>query len=116
MKLYLAGKMSGLPDWGFAAFAKAAAELRAQGHDVVSPAELDAFDDEPIGSRPWADYLKRDIPQLLKCDAIALLPNWENSRGARLECHIATELGLDVLYLKEPSTVAVCEAAAEERE
>jgi hypothetical protein len=31
------------------------------------------------------------------CDAIQLLPGWENSRGATLEHHIAVALGLQII-------------------
>jgi hypothetical protein len=99
-RVYVAGPMSGLPGWNFPAFHAAAARLRAQGFDVVNPAELDEQDDAPLGSKPWAFYLRRDIPELLACDAIALLPGWENSKGARLELHIATELGFEVVTLE----------------
>lgn len=95
---YLSGKMSGLPDFNFPAFNRWAARLRAEGFDVLNPAELDAQDTGPM---EWADYLRRDIPQLLTCNAIAMIPGWETSKGARLEKHIAQELGMRVVYLTE---------------
>lgn len=96
MRIYIAGPMTGYPDWNFPTFRAAAAALRARGHEVISPAELDEADSAPLGSLPWAEYLRRDIPHLISCEAIALLPGWENSRGARLEHHIATALGMSV--------------------
>lgn len=47
----------------------------------------------------WSAYMRSDIAALIKCDAIILLAGWENSRGAKLEHHIASELGM--LILKE---------------
>ncbi|MGY4533844.1 hypothetical protein ACVW0Y_002980 [Pseudomonas sp. TE3786] len=38
--------------------------------------------------------MRQDIPQLLTCDTLALLPAWRNSRGAKLEHHIAAQLGI----------------------
>jgi hypothetical protein len=100
MRVYLSGKMTGLPDLGFAAFSRAAASLRASGYEVINPAELDAADAAP---KEWHEYLRRDIAQLVTCDAIALLPNWTDSRGARLERHIAKELGMREIFVHHNS-------------
>jgi hypothetical protein len=93
-RLYLAGPMSGLPDLNFPAFHAAAASLRSLGHEVVNPAEVN-----PDPTMQWADAMRADIPELVKCEAIALLPGWQKSRGARLEAHIAMELGMEMLFL-----------------
>lgn len=85
--------MSGLPEWNFPAFHAAARELRSAGFDVVNPAEFGA-----IAGRAWCDYLRDDIRALVDCDAIWMLRGWSRSRGARLEHHIARELGLSVVY------------------
>lgn len=94
---YVSGGMTGLPDLNFPAFHRAAAKLRARGLHVVNPAELDEDDD--LGM-PWGYYLRRDIRALVDCTHIAMLPGWENSKGARLERHIAIELGMPVEYLE----------------
>jgi Domain of unknown function (DUF4406) len=36
------------------------------------------------------------LTQMLTCDAVALLPDWHLSRGAKLENDIATQLGMAV--------------------
>ena len=46
---------------------------------------------------PRADHLRADIGDLLDCDAILMLPGWEDSAGATLEHSIAVALGLEVL-------------------
>lgn len=89
MKVYLAGPMTGLPELNFPAFHAAAANLRAAGFEVVSPAEIN-----PDPGMKWEDAMRKDIPELVKCHAIALLPGWEASRGARLEKTIADALGM----------------------
>lgn len=97
MAIYVAGPMTGLPELNFPAFHAAAAKLRADGHEVINPAELC-----PDKEMPWRECMKRDIAALVQCDAIYLLPGWENSKGATLEHHIADRLGLVVLTA-EPS-------------
>lgn len=116
LTVYLSGPMSNLPLFNFPAFHAAAKSLREQGYTVINPAELDEADDQPVGAKPWAAYLRRDIVELMKADAIALLPGWENSKGARLELHIATALGFEVIELKPPSPLVLAQSAAAEVE
>jgi hypothetical protein len=113
MTVYLSGPMTGLPLFNVPAFNAAAAELRARGFEVVNPAELDLADTAPMA---WADYLRRDIPQLCRCDTIALLPGWEASKGARLEAHIAAELDMARIYLVEPAPSMLAAEVQQERE
>ena len=94
MKIYICGPMTGLPDHNFQSFHAAAKELRAQGHTVTSPAEIDHR-----GATSWADYLRRDIRAMMECDTIAILPGADNSKGATLERLIASRLGFEVIYL-----------------
>ncbi|WP_225784689.1 DUF4406 domain-containing protein [Xenophilus sp. Marseille-Q4582] len=89
---YIAGPMTGLPELNFPAFHARAAELRAAGFEVENPAEINA---DPKAK--WEDCMKADIARLVTCDAVLLLPGWEKSRGARLEAHIAQELGLQLV-------------------
>ena len=90
-RIYIAGPMTGLPELNFPAFHTEAAWLRAMGHEVVNPAEINA---DPTAR--WEDCMRADIAQLVTCDGIHLLAGWEKSRGATLEHHIATALGLIV--------------------
>ena len=55
-------------------------------------------DDEPYYTDDGACYMRSDIAALLTCDAIHMLPGWENSRGATVEHTIATALGLPITY------------------
>lgn len=100
-RLYLSGPMTGIPEFNFPAFHRAAASLRASGYEVINPAELDAADTGPM---TWEQYLRRDIGHLITCDGIALLPDYENSRGACLELSIAKQLGMEVMHLGKPAT------------
>ena len=85
---YLAGPMTGYPEFNYPAFTAAAENLRAQGMTVVSPHELHDGDT----TQHWTHYLRRDLHALLDCDALVLLPGWEKSRGATLEAAIAESL------------------------
>lgn len=116
MKIYLAGPMRGIEEFNFPAFFKAAAELRAEGHTVFSPAEKDCERhgtnigaDNPDGDEEYAskqhgftlrDALRIDLEYICnEADAIALLPGWEHSKGADAEHKTAVALGLHVRLL-----------------
>lgn len=102
MKIYIAGKITGLSySDAVAKFAAAAAILKRLGHEPVNPMEVNGLDGDG-NEYTWAEYMKRDIPVLLGCDAIYLLPDWLDSKGARLEKHIADELGMLVIYESKP--------------
>lgn len=93
MKVYLAGPMSGISQNNFPAFEKAAAVLRDQGFEVVSPAEMDDATDYAIAmsdgkpQKTWGDFLARDVKMIADggIRGIVFLPDWEISRGAQLE-------------------------------
>lgn len=91
MKIYLAGPMTGYPEMNHPLFHAEAARLRAVGHEVVNPAE-----EAPDQSMAWIDAMMVDIPVLMACEAIALLPGWEGSNGARIEHCIAINHGMQV--------------------
>lgn len=91
-RIYVAGPMTGLPDLNFPAFHAEAARLRALGHTVINPAEIN-----PDKGMKWEDCMRTDIAALVTCSAISLLPGWQNSKGATLEAHIAERLGLEMI-------------------
>jgi len=87
--VYIAGPMTGLPDLNYPAFYAAEEALTAAGHAVLNPAR-----NGTIVGNAWQQYMRLSIAQVLQAEAVALLPGWVNSRGARLERRIATDLGL----------------------
>lgn len=98
MKIYIAGKISGLDyDEALQTFANAENHLRDRGFDPVNPTKENGLDGDG-NQYEWAEYMRRDIPHLLNCEAIYLLSNWSDSRGARLEKHIAQEIGMTVIF------------------
>lgn len=91
-QIYIAGPMTGRPQFNYPLFNSAAKQLRAVGHFVMNPAENHA----PPGA-VWEDYMRMAIAQLLQCECVAVLPEWETSRGASLEVTIAHRLGMPVM-------------------
>lgn len=98
-RCYIAGPMAGLPGHNFLAFERAAAWLRRREWDVASPHEND-FGEGPHerGNMPHDFYMRTDIAQLVRCDAIVLLPGWPASKGARIELDVALGLGMAVYF------------------
>lgn len=96
MRIYLSGPMTGLPNLNFPAFHAAAAKLRARGLEVVNPAEIN-----PDTGMSWEECMRADIKALCDCQALAMLPGWERSKGAHLEVHIAHRLGLRILAVAD---------------
>lgn len=116
MRIYLAGPMTGIPHFNYPAFNSASAALRFEGHEVFSPAEHDIamFGKDisnPDGCAVTAakDHgfdrraaLKADLAWICdNAEAIALLPGWENSSGAKAERALAVALNLEVLTLRD---------------
>ena len=95
-RVYIAGPMTGLPDFNYPAFHEAAAKLRAMGYEVVNPAENDRDTNDP-----WEVFLREALQKMLTCDAVALLQGWALSRGARLEVHVANAIGMRVAFMHE---------------
>jgi hypothetical protein len=93
MRIYIAGPMTGLPDLNFPAFNAEAERLRAAGHEVINPAEINAGRE----LEGWHACMRRDIAALMTCDVVQLLPGWQNSVGARIECDTATKVAIRVL-------------------
>lgn len=116
MKVYLAGPMRGIPEFNFPAFHSAAAKLRSEGHFVFSPAEKDnerhgtdiskgnANGDEEVAAKEHGFSLREALGVDLgwicaEAEAIALLPGWQNSKGATAELATARALGLEVIEI-----------------
>lgn len=92
--VYISGPMTGLPDSNYPAFHKAARHLRSQGLRVESPAE-----NPPPVCGTWEGWMRGALRQLMRCSSIIMLPGWQASKGASLEHHVATELGMPVDFV-----------------
>ncbi len=98
MKIYLSGPMTGLPEFNYPAFAKAAYELRHDGHFVYNPQEY-AYDG-PLDKFPLREAFAEYCDFICEeADALYILPNWEESKGVKAEKSLAECLGLEIVYL-----------------
>lgn len=98
---YLSGPMAGYPHNNFPAFEVASKQLRDAGLKILSPHEVAGPEgsDQNEENTTWAAYLRRDlIPMLHLAGGIILIKGWPQSRGARLELHVALSLEMPVWY------------------
>lgn len=95
-RIYISGRMTGLPEYNFPAFNAAAEKLRAAGWEVENPAE--SFGGAT--DKPYKEYVAFDIAALKRCDAIWMLPGWDEkeARGSVWEHGLAIDLELDIYY------------------
>lgn len=95
--IYLSGPMTGLPNRNAETFNRWARYLRDRGHQVISPVENDGGSTD----KPRSFYMELDINSLLMSNVVVLLPNWQYSRGAKLEVAIAQEIGRKLYTIDE---------------
>ena len=91
-RIYLAGPMTGRPNFNWDTFNAEAIRLRALGYEVENPAE-----GHETQSKTWLYYMRKAITQMLTCDQVAMLPGWHNSRGASIEVHLAMRIGIPTI-------------------
>ena len=73
-------------------FAKAEHLLRKQGYLPINP-----FKNGISQAADWHLHMRKDFTMLLTCQYIYFLPEWEKSKGCRLELDVAVSSGLNVL-------------------
>jgi hypothetical protein len=105
---YLAGKMTGVPQFNFPLFFRAADQLRKRHKvNIVSPAEIDdpatreaalASPDGAPGSgvandETYGDFMARDVKIVIdQAAGVIVLPYWYESTGATIEVFTALRL------------------------
>ncbi len=109
MKIYLAGKISGLPKAEYTAkFLQAELALRAAGWEPVNPCNFGIPDHTPS-----AEALEKCLPELEKCQAIYMLIDWPDSLGAIIEHSTAIHDGMDIYY-EENHSIEIMQKIREE--
>jgi len=91
--------MRGMEDHNVPVFNRAAAALRADGHEVFNPADgMEDEDDTTVdGCRRIFSFDTSWICE--QADIVAVLPGWEHSLGAQAEISLAKAIGLQVKYI-----------------
>ena len=108
--IYLAGPMTGIPQFNYPAFFEAADELRWYGYNVINPPESDSLEVRAAAmaslSGDWADLpepdillpaiIRQNVDDVLSSDGIATMFGWANSKGAQFEVALAHRIGIPV--------------------
>lgn len=132
-KLYIAGPMSGIKDFNFPAFKEIEDKLQSLRYETVNPANLnrdyvtsdfkynmdllkgvvklstsnyDNLTKEDF-KKIWAFFLKRDVAEMLTCDAVVVLDGWKRSEGAAFEVKTALTVKMKIYELHEDELVEV---------
>lgn len=94
MKIYISGQITGLElEEAKAKFNRAETMLQEKGYHPVNPMRLNPHEE----NKTWKEYMLDDLDALFDCEAIYLLDNWRESKGARIEYQIAREMEMQIL-------------------
>lgn len=91
---FISGPMTGYPDYNHYTFKKAEKALKNIFSEVINPAKEEDLNNSGSPNHDRGFYLKRSLKEVMKSDVIVMLKNWQLSKGARLELHVAESLDL----------------------
>ena len=87
-KIYIAGAITNKPNY-IEQFKAAEEQLKAKGYAVINPVKNEGF--------TYREYINMGLCELMHCDAIYLLKDYELSAGAMLEHEYAKTVGLEII-------------------
>ena len=94
MRIYIAGKITGLPiEEVRQKFKVAEDQINKEGFIAINPMELQHDHD-----KRWESYMVVCIAAMILCDALYMLLGWHESKGAILEHSLALQLGIPIVY------------------
>lgn len=94
MRIYISGPITGTTDYR-ERFQAAEDKLRANGYEVVNPAEVTASLPKSL---TWEQYMGVAVCIMALCDSVYMLKGWQKSRGAKLEHKIMLGKGRKIFY------------------
>lgn len=93
-KVYISGPMRGVEDMNREAFDLIARTLNRLDFEAVNPHRFNVSTTSGDILLTDEEWIEVDILALKHCDAIFMLPGWQDSAGASLEWGDAVELGI----------------------
>ncbi len=100
MKVYISGAITGTGDRYKEQFKRAEKRLKRAGFKTYNPAgrRIVWKNHVVVKILNYEEIMKKNIAQLMKCDAIVMLSGWKKSKGATFEFKIALFLDY-VIYI-----------------
>ena len=88
LRVYICGPITGIPGGNFTTFEDAEYMLHSLGYNTVNPHDICAHLDQ---SSSHKEFMAVCLPELLRCDIVATLPGFEDSKGCKMEVDIARQ-------------------------
>lgn len=95
---YISGPVTGIEEFNRPTFMLAQRMLLSAGCSVFNPSHIDWPIDPLEGEALWQYFMHYCVQALPLCDSLLMLPDWQNSKGAKEEHRIAKMLGLTIYY------------------
>lgn len=104
-KVFLSGKMTGVPHYNFPKFDEIESRLKDIGIDCVNPANisrkyklLDILND----TNTYDEMIKDQMIAMMECDTLMLIgENWNHSVGTRNELKVAIARDMQIMLESE---------------